>query len=74
MATVMIAARKPSGEIKDLHEEGEHAPGIMAAAEDLISAVHSKDAKAVADALMSAFQLADEMPHKEGEHLNEEEE
>jgi hypothetical protein len=73
MPTVMIAARKPSGEIKDLHEEGEHDPGFMAAAEDLISAIHAKDAKGVAEALKSAFELSDAMPHVEGEHINEDE-
>lgn len=32
-------------------EEGMHSPGAMAAAEDMISAVHAKDSKGVADAM-----------------------
>lgn len=37
------------------HEEGEHSPELMAAAEDLISAVHSKSASDVASALQCAM-------------------
>lgn len=40
-------------------EEGESHPGVMSAAEDLISAVHAKDATAVAKALEDAFALLD---------------
>lgn len=40
-------------------EAKEDNPALMAAAEDLIKAVHSKDAKAVATALESAFMECD---------------
>jgi hypothetical protein len=42
----------------------------MSAADDLISAVHMKDSKAVADALKAAFEICDSMPHEEGQHLD----
>lgn len=48
------------------HMEGEHEPGLMSAAEDLISAIHSKDAHAVASALKAAVEIADSDP-MEGE-------
>lgn len=41
-------------------EEGEHPPGFMAAAEDLISAVHAKDAKGVADAWKAGNEYCNE--------------
>jgi len=41
---------------------------LEAAASDLISAIHSKDVKAVAEALKAAFEIADAQPHHEGEH------
>lgn len=40
-------------------EEGEPKPELMTAAESLISAVHSKDAKAVAEALEAAMAILD---------------
>lgn len=71
-AGVIIAKRKPDGGIEAMHEEGEHEPGLMAAAEDLISAVHAKDAKGVADAIKAAFEVVDAGPHEEGPHLEAE--
>lgn len=45
------------GDQEPMREEGEHSPGMMSAAEDLISAIHSKDAKAVADAMKAHHDL-----------------
>ena len=59
---VLDSKQKPS------HEEGEHPPELMAAAEDLLSAIANKDAKAVADAMSAAFYYCDSQPHEEGEH------
>ena len=70
-AGVIIAKRTPKETTEVIEEEGEHAPGLMAAAEDLISAVHSKDAKGVADAFKAAFEVCESYPHEEGEHLEE---
>lgn len=44
-------------------EEG--ADPLQSAAEDLIAAVHSKDAGAVADALRNAFTMLESEPHEE---------
>jgi hypothetical protein len=52
------------------HEEAYDS--MHAAAQDLINAVHSKDVKAVAEALRAAFELADSGPHSEGPHTDEE--
>lgn len=41
---------------------------LESASEELISAVHSKDVKAVCSALRSAFQMLDSEPHEEGPH------
>ena len=48
----------------------EDKDSIDACAQDLISAVHAKDAKATAEALRSAFRILDSEPHEEGEHTN----
>jgi len=53
MAAVIMANRKPDGGVSDEKEEGEASPELMNMAEDLISAVHMKDAKAVAEILES---------------------
>lgn len=42
---------------------------LESAGQDLIDAVHSKDAKAVAAALRAGFQLFDSEPHEEGPHV-----
>jgi hypothetical protein len=61
-------APKPSG-ADDGDEEGEGDDrGLEAAAEDLIKAVETKDAKSVAEALENAFSILDAEPHEEGEH------
>lgn len=57
--SVIMAKRKPDGPMEDMHEEGESHPELLMAAEDLIRAVHGKDAHAVADALEHAFYVCD---------------
>lgn len=47
-------------------------PGLEAAAEELMRAVESKDAKGVALALENAFYLLESMPHEEAEEEEEE--
>lgn len=42
---------------------------LQSIAGDLIAAVHSKDAKAVAAALEAAFYACDAEPHDEGEQI-----
>jgi len=59
LASVIIAKRKPEGSIEPMHAEDEHDPALVAAAEDLIRAVHEKNAEAVAAALQNAFEIVD---------------
>jgi hypothetical protein len=72
LASVIVAKRKPDGNMEVKGEEGEMMPEVMMIAEDLIRAVHDKDASAVAEALEAAFMHFDSEPHVEGEHLEEE--
>lgn len=41
-----------------------------ACASDLLSAIEAKDIKGIAAALKAAHDLADSVPHSEGEHLD----
>jgi len=70
ISSVIIASRKPSGGVKVEHEEGEHDPMLMAAAEELVSAVHAKDAKAVVDAFCALIEAHD--MHEDSESSDEE--
>lgn len=63
----VIMAKRVGDKTEPMHEEGEHDPGLMSAAEDLISAVHSKDAKAVAGALKAAWEVCDSYEGEESE-------
>jgi hypothetical protein len=68
VAAVIVANRQPDGSMESEGSEDEMDPGLMAVAEDLIRAVHGKDARAVAQALQAAFDIADSIPHVEGPH------
>ena len=63
----IIVQERQADEKPDGQDEDKDA-GMHAAAKDLISAVHMKDTKRVAEALRAAFQIADSEPHEEGEH------
>lgn len=54
LASIIIAKHTEKG-AEPMHEEGEPAPHLMSAAEELIRAVHDKDAAAVAKALSTAM-------------------
>lgn len=56
----VIMAKRVGDKTEVESEEGEHAPGLMAAAEDLISAVHAKDAKGVASAMKAGYECCDD--------------
>ncbi len=60
--------RKPDNKSQENQEDN---AGMEAVAHDLISAIHSRDAKAVSEALKAAFEIADSEPHEEGPHTNE---
>lgn len=53
VAVSVIIARQKDGKLTDQHEEGQEHAKYLETAEKLISAVHSKDAEAVAKILMS---------------------
>ena len=66
MGSVVGVAVNPDGQSKSTGPIDEMDPGLMSAAEDLLSGIAMKDAAAVAEALRSAFYLLDSMPHEEG--------
>jgi hypothetical protein len=63
--------RKQTGVVTEHRSEKgrEMNPGLQAAAEELLKAVESKDAKGVALALENAFYLLESMPHEEAEEM-----
>lgn len=63
LASVIIAKTKSEGGIEPVREEGEHSPETMQAAEDMIGGFHSKDAKAVVDAMTRMHKLFNN-PHE----------
>lgn len=69
MTSTIMASRKPSGAIESEGPEDEQDAGLMSAAEDLISAIHSKSAEAVASALKAAFDICGSSPESDGSSL-----
>lgn len=55
ISSIIIAKRGKDGNTMPMKEEGEEDPGLMSAAEDLLSAIAMKDAGAVAAALKAAM-------------------
>lgn len=55
--------RKPDGDLES--DKDSENQGLMSAAQDLIQAIHSKDAKAVSAALKAAFEICESEPHYE---------
>jgi hypothetical protein len=69
VAGLIIKMRSPDEKPQENQEDKQDKDSaIHACAQDLISAVHAKDIKAAADALRSAFEILDSMPHIEGDH------
>ena len=60
VVTMIMGKRHPDGSIEVGSPDGSDLEGKDAAANDLIKAIHSKDAKAVVEALESIFELYDE--------------
>lgn len=69
LSSVIVANRKPSGAIVPDKEEGDEDSALMSAAEDLISAVHSKSASSVAAALRAAFDICGSGEEPQGSSL-----
>lgn len=63
------SASMPAEPIKREHDEGAEYDMLESAAEDLISAIHSKDVKGVCSALKAAFEMMESEPHSEGPHV-----
>jgi hypothetical protein len=71
IATILMARMNKDGKEtasnmlpeEDVDADGE---GLKAAAEDIIRAMDSKSAMALADAMKSFFMMCDAMPHAEG--------
>lgn len=61
------AVVSPVEHIKRESDEEPEYDMLESAAEDLISAVHSKDVKSVAQALRAAFEMCESQPHEEAE-------
>lgn len=59
----------PVEHVKRESDEESEYDMLESAAEDLISAVHSKNIKGVCSALRAAFEMLDAEPHEEGEHI-----
>lgn len=64
-ASMPVEVRKP-----DEGSEDQEYDGLQSAADDLISAIHSKNPKLVAEALKAAFEICDSYPHEDGEHID----
>jgi len=60
------SASAPVEPIKRKSDNEEEYDMLEAAAEDLISAVHSKNCKAVCSALRAAFEIMESQPHEDG--------
>jgi rRNA processing protein Krr1/Pno1 len=73
-SSIIMMKAKPEGGMEVEKEEGEEDPSLLAAAEDIISAISMKDAVTLAMALKAAFEICDSMPHEEGPHIGEGEE
>lgn len=69
MRGMVVAQVGPKGEMKEEPQEPDYA--MEAVAEDLIRAVHAKDARAVVMALEAAFAIQEVRPHEEYEHEDE---
>jgi hypothetical protein len=61
----MFDEKKQPGSVTEVMGE-DH--GMTACGQDLLDAIKSGNAKAVGLALKNACELADSMPHEEGEH------
>ncbi len=57
----ILHQRYDNGGIVAEEKEGEGHPGLMSAAEDLISAVHAKDAKAAMEAMKAHHEIMESL-------------
>lgn len=70
---VITEVRKPDGSLNEKSDEQDQ--GLIAAAEDIMKAINSKDSKQLAAAIKAAFEICDSEPNSEYAHdANESEE
>jgi hypothetical protein len=62
---VIIKTREPDKTSEESTEQSIDSSAIESCARDLISAVHAQDAKGVAEAIKTAFDILESMPHEE---------
>lgn len=72
-AGIMTTYRKPDSDESAQAPETEQYDETHGIAEDILRAVSTKDAKALAEALKDMFEVLDAEPHTEGPHINESE-
>lgn len=60
------AEMPPPGD--DMEHDESPDDGMEACGEEMLAAIESKDARALAEAVKHLFTMADAMPHQEGEH------
>ena len=63
VAGIIMKTRSPDED----KEPNDDSAAIDACAKDLIEAVHSRDTKRVAEAIKSAFEILESMPHEESD-------
>ncbi len=72
LAAAIIASAEPKKvEVEAEYEapEGSDLNAKLECASEVMKAIHSKDVKALCDALEAFFHCVDAEPHKEGEHI-----
>lgn len=66
MGAVIRVHQKEDGSSESMGPADEHDPGLVAAAEQLIKAVHNKDTDSVVDAFKSAYDILESQEKPEG--------
>lgn len=70
-----LGPKKPMDKMAaDMEEEKSESGEEYEIAQDVLDAIAKKDKVLLAEALEAAFNYFDAQPHKEGEHIGEEEE
>lgn len=68
VAGLIIKSRTPDEKPEESQEDKSTA--IEACAQALINAIHSNNVKGTADALCDAFEILENLPHEEAEHVD----
>lgn len=72
VAGIVIKTRTPDEKpVEEMDEVDDQMVAIEACAKELIRAVHARDSKAVAMAMVDAFDILESMPHGESEDEEE---